>query len=525
MKIMMKGSELKKVDIEFLSLVKRGANRAPFKVIKAEDAATASLEVKTGLVGAVTKFFQMSDPAPAVVAIFIEKSALAKAAPNLADAGFDLSSHEIQDDVVVFKQAGFDDAREVIMVKSEATVGFAVANVGAYADTFCGSLSFDASVAATGFYPGPNEAMRAMQLAVNVEKADSTSTLEAFSAYTKSITKALPGSIAKFEAAQRGFGSATTEITEIAKAASALAETILKDAHPGRAGVKENAKAQLGSSSSAENGNAAGSTTSELPGTSDDSPDDEASKKAKMAKASASTTTTEDDKMSKAQAASSTTSSTEAGESTSTSEEYNFNKSAKPVVLKDADGTEFHLAVSKTGEVIKYTAGSKIPEGHTTMTMPWDQDGALGGTNNGNGQGQGKAADPDTKADNELKYTGAGGLKKLEETIEALAKLPGLVESLAKSIEAQGEVVKTVTTRLEQVEKTAQGAVKKAEDKSVVVHFPPNYDSAYENLGGRKPIAKSVRTPEMVRKAQFPESVWEGSMGALESHIPGVENV
>jgi len=516
MKIKMQGSELKKVDIEFLSLVRRGANRAPFKVIKAEDGGVTG---DRGMLGAVTKFFQMSEPVARVVAVFVDNQALAKAAPNLADAGFDLSAHETVDGCTLFKFEGFDTAKEVIMVKSEPSIGFAVANVGAFADTFCGSLSFDPSVAQTGFYPGPNEAMKAMQVAVNVEKADSTNTLDAFHAYTKSIAKALPQAIAKFEAAQRGFGGGTTEITEVAKAASVLAAAILKDAHPGRGGVKEEAKAQAGSSSDGENGNSS-TTTSELPGSSDDSPDDEAQKKAAMAKTGDGNMALTAEELAKKAKEASTTSTT-----SSTSEEYNFNKSAKPIVVKGSDGTLFNLAVSKDGKIVKYTAGAKIPEGHTTMTEEWEQKGSDGDSNfNTDGNNKGKSADPDTKADNELMHTGAGGLKK-EDFDAGMQTLTSLVTALAKSVEAQGEVIKAQATRLEAVEKTAATAVKKADDKAVV-HVTPNYDSAFESLGHRR-MAKAAerRTPAQIAKAEYPDSLWEGTMSAFDHRIPGVESV
>jgi len=197
----------------------------------------------------------------------------------------------------------------------------------------------------------------------------------------------------------------------------------------------------------------------------------------------------------------------------------------RPVVLKE-DGKEFHLAVSKTGEVVKYTAGAGIPDGHTEMTQPWDQDGALGGTNNGNGQGQGKAAADEDK-DLELR-TLAGGLKK--EDLEALVKmattLPSLLEGLTKSVTTQGEMLTKTVTRLDAVEKTAATAVKKAEGS--VVHVAANVDSALENLGGgRRNVVKRemTRTAEQIRKAEYPESLWTNSLGVLETHIPGVEEV
>ncbi|CAM6004371.1 unnamed protein product [Sphagnum balticum] len=267
----MQGSELKKVDIDFLSLVKRGANRAPFKVIKAEDQVAAS--EKTGLIGAVQKFFSLSQPAPQVVAVFVEKSAIEKSLPNLAEAGFELKNYETQDDVAIFKQEGFDECTDVIMIKSEGTVGFAIGNVSDYSDLFCGSLSFDPSVAQTGFYPGLNEAMKAMQVAVNVSKGDSTETLRAFTIYSEQLSKAIPESVWKFESLQRGFGGGTTTDSDVVKTASALAETILKGPFNGgtKTGAHAQANKETGSSSDQENGNSG--TTSELPGSEDDSTD------------------------------------------------------------------------------------------------------------------------------------------------------------------------------------------------------------------------------------------------------------
>lgn len=494
MKIRVKGAELKKVDIDFLSLVHRGANRSPFKVIKAEDAATDALQAKTGLLSSVQKFFHVAEPAAKVVAIFVEKSALAKAGPNLADSGFDLKDHVDQEGCVVFKQEGFNEAESVIIIKSEGTVAFAVSNVGPYSDLFCGQLSFDDSVAKTGFYPGLNEAMKAMQVSMNVAKDESGEVLKAFHSYAAQIKKAVPESIWKFEALQRGFGSATTgDKSEIAKAATTLIEEILKD------------------SGNPQDPDGDGD---------DDSQDDEASRKAELKKANG------DESM-----------------TTKTAEQIAVEKAAadaaastkvRPIVFKDADGKEYNLAVSKTGEVIKYSAGAGIPEGHTTMTMPWDQDGALGGTNNGNGQGQGKAAS-DEGHDNEVHHTGAGGdrgnmdgsspagsVKKedLDALIKAVGELPTLVQGIVKSMGEQSEALKTLTGRMDTVEKTAATAVKKAE--SSVVHVGVDYDSAMENLGGRKPVVKrDTRTPEQVKKAQFPEDLWTGTLGIIEGHRVG----
>lgn len=514
MKIRVKGAELKKVDIDFLSLVHRGANRAPFKVIKAEDAAANSLQAKTGLLGSVQKFFSIADPTAKVVAVFVNKAALAKTAPNLADAGFILTDHVDQDDAIVFKQDGFNEAEQVIVIKSEENVAFAVSGIEPYADVFNGQLNFDDSVAKTGFYPGLNEAMKSLQVAMNVSKTEPNDLLKSFHAYTAQIKKAIPESVFKFESLQRGFAGATNgDVSEIAKQATVLVGEILKAAPKAKGsetdGVQDQASSATGSSSSQENQNS--STSSSLPGSEDDSPDDEDSSRSTAKKVDA----------------------TETGMTDKT-----VKKGIRPIVFKDDKGVEFHQAVSPEGLVMKYTAGAKIPEGHTTMTEQWDQDPALGGTNNGNGQGQGKAKASES-ADNEVEHTGAGGdrgnmdgkspagsIKKedLDALITAVGDLPTLVAGIAKSVSEQSEMLKGLTTRLETVEKTATTAIKKA-DRSVV-HVGANYDSAMENLGGRRPVAKQERTREQIAKAQYPEDLWtQGSpLGIIDQHRIGEDD-
>lgn len=496
MKIRVAGAELKKVDIDFLSLVHRGANRSPFKVIKAEDAATQSLQEKTGLLTSVQKFFHIASPASQVVAVFVEKSALAKAAPNLADAGFDLKNHIDQEDCIVFKQAGFDDAEQVVIIKSEGTIAFAVSGVEPYADLFCGQLSFDKSVAETGFYPGLNEAMKAMQVSMNVAKDETGDVLKAFHSYAAQIKKAVPESVWAFEALQRGFGGVTTgDKSEIAKAATTLVEGILK---------------------------AVGDPQDPDGDGDDDSLDDEASRKAELAK------TNGDDSMSKtAEQIAVEKAATEAAAAAAAKV---VTKGIRPIVFKNADGTEYHQAVSAKGLVVKYTAGAKIPEGHTTMTEEWVQD-----EQNGPATNTGLPAEPDT-ANNLVEHTGAGGdrgnmdgdspagsIKKadLDALIKAVGELPTIVAGIAKSVGEQSETLKVLTGRLDTVEKTAVTTIRKA-DKSVV-HVGTDYDSALESMGGNRRAVekKDTRTPEQIRKAEYPDSLWTGTLGIIEQHRVG----
>ncbi|CAM6004370.1 unnamed protein product [Sphagnum balticum] len=171
------------------------------------------------------------------------------------------------------------------------------------------------------------------------------------------------------------------------------------------------------------------------------------------------------------------------------------------------------------------------------MTEEWMQDGSDGNFGNENGQGKGKAYASES-ADDEVKHTGAGGdtgnmdgstpagsMKKseLDALLAAVATIPDTLKGIVKSVAEQGELLKKTTERLEAVEKTAATAVRKAE--GVVVHVGTNYDSAFENLGGgqRRVIKRDMRTAEQIKKAEYPEELWTGALGVVETHIPGVE--
>lgn len=554
MKIKMQGSELRKVDIEFLSLVKRGANRAPFKVVKSEGG---------GITGAVRKYFQMGDANPSVVAVFVEQDALERTVPNLAKAGFDISKGELlEEGAMLFKQVGFEDCKAVVMVKSEKSVGFAVANVAKYADCFAGSLSFDENVAQSGFYPGLNTAIGALQSTICNILSDSDDggealsqvqgEIKAFADYVTQMLKALPEEVWKFETLQRGFGSGT--VVPNAEVAAQV-EAVLKAAGKGgkQGGVRDQAKVQTDSSSAAENANQQASTTSttssEMPGSQDDSPDDENARKERMSKAAAATTSTSTTeakrqnegiaKDANGQACSSTTTSSSeqpgtSSTTTSSSEmpppkKKGVKKDDKGNVVKDTNGNvvfmddkgDYIAALRKSdGKVVKYTPGAKIPEGHTTLTEEWEQDERNG---EGNSQGQGKAKSSET-ADNELHHTGAGGLRK-EDVAEmlkaAFAPVAQSFTDLSKTVTDMATVQKKQGERLDGIEKTAREAVTKAE--RTVVHVGANYDSARESLGGgqARRVSTDARTPEQIRKAEYPDSLWAGSLGAIERHRVG----
>ena len=94
MKIETEANELVDVDVQFVSLVKRGANQVPFRYTKQED----------GMID-LAKLFKTTTAAPVVSAILVAKGAnLDAAKARIEAAGFSTETMENTDDGILFTQ-------------------------------------------------------------------------------------------------------------------------------------------------------------------------------------------------------------------------------------------------------------------------------------------------------------------------------------------------------------------------------------------------------------------------------------
>lgn len=173
-------NEIVKGDVTFVSLVKRGANRIPFRMTKSED---DMIDFNLDPFGV----FQKSDKntiEPAIASVIVRKGAdleLAKA--RIAKAGLSIDNMEDHEDGHIFKQEGvegetvlikYDDdiAAQVVIRKGFSPMDFDTTSfsdlwstVGVY-PTVCEYLS----VAKEGFYNVMHESETSDQAADKVQK-------------------------------------------------------------------------------------------------------------------------------------------------------------------------------------------------------------------------------------------------------------------------------------------------------------------------------------------------------------------
>ena len=74
-RIELKATELTNTDVDFVALVKRGANRIPFRITKGDDAVLDLYKIGR-------RMFQKADPVPAIAAIVTRKNEVDPVSPR-----------------------------------------------------------------------------------------------------------------------------------------------------------------------------------------------------------------------------------------------------------------------------------------------------------------------------------------------------------------------------------------------------------------------------------------------------------
>lgn len=149
-KLQIKANELVNTDASFVSLVKRGANRIPFRITK-EDTEMLDLH-KIG-----RTLFHKADPTPEIVGAIIAPGAdLTEVAALFKEAG--LTPKEFvkteQDGIVTVAKAGYEDAKDVALIKMGDDLTVAVSNLKKSFDSYAyNSTDFNAVMSTEGVYP------------------------------------------------------------------------------------------------------------------------------------------------------------------------------------------------------------------------------------------------------------------------------------------------------------------------------------------------------------------------------------
>lgn len=144
-KVIIQARELSEMDVNIISLVKRGANRIPFRIVKSDGESTMNL----------TKIFFAKAPAiPAVVALVLAKTADQESYTKaLTDGGFEVDHVTDGEDTVSLMFTKSDDMADAVAFKITDDAALIVTGVEKGLMAFPDSNSFIENITKAGFAP------------------------------------------------------------------------------------------------------------------------------------------------------------------------------------------------------------------------------------------------------------------------------------------------------------------------------------------------------------------------------------
>ena len=209
-KITAKLKKLVDVDVEFVSLVKRGANRLPIRVIKSEDVKQNTLENTMSILDTIFGNAGASKDesgTPEITAIITDNANAENMEKQLEELGFSVTEKQEVEGGTVFRQ-GELTADDVIIQLSESTY-IAVKNVQKAFEPFSSGTSFADNFKKGAFFPSVRMATDVlMDTIVNVMFSDEgdnaptdaiKKTLDEFSAFVLTSLKSIPKDAFKLE--------------------------------------------------------------------------------------------------------------------------------------------------------------------------------------------------------------------------------------------------------------------------------------------------------------------------------------
>jgi hypothetical protein len=202
-------TEIQNPEIDRVAMVKRGANRLPFKMMKGDNEMGVDLHGFLRNIG----FAKAEDTSPAVIGVVFAKGADVEGiSAVLKEAGIDVAdlTKTEADGLVSFAKADgkTDDA---ILCKYDDSVSFVVSNLKKYYDSYSDSTDFSTVLASESFYPMMSLATSAVQDTVRNCLYDSSDAsgaqtcivkaLDGFTSYVKAFTGKIPDTLFKAEIA------------------------------------------------------------------------------------------------------------------------------------------------------------------------------------------------------------------------------------------------------------------------------------------------------------------------------------
>lgn len=277
-KVKMTATKMSDAHVSFISLVERGANRIPFKIMKQENQAMAGAFKGLDL-GALFATRKSEEPKVELVGVVTMKGeGYESVVGQIEEAGFDIDAAvDMEDGSVILKQDGEPEGDgEVIRMGDNAlliTKGFRPYSMEVEND----GVSFADMVKAQGFYPGVSTALDVARAIIlrTVEKADDPvaaskaigKVMDEFKTYIQSLVVGLPAKAFKLETvfpeeAVKEEAESTDE-TQAEAAEESSAEEGTQAAKEGEAESEESAEATEGGESVAKSEESEGAVLTE----------------------------------------------------------------------------------------------------------------------------------------------------------------------------------------------------------------------------------------------------------------------
>lgn len=246
MKIKAVAKEMKDADVRFISLVARGANRIPFRIVKSEKE-SGMIDLSKPL--KILKGEKPQAAAPEVVGVVVfdqgDEAVMAGVRKSLTDHGFAVDKATKNEDGTVLFSAGEVDANDATIVRLSEDMAVVVKGFSSYSQSLSESTNFSDVMAAQGYYQGVRTACDALVYTMQnvLQKAESSADasakvstiLSSFGTYVGALTKGLP--VAAFKA-----DMSVSEVVKTAKVAKEKAAASNDDKAPEGADEKEWAK-------------------------------------------------------------------------------------------------------------------------------------------------------------------------------------------------------------------------------------------------------------------------------------------
>jgi hypothetical protein len=217
--VTVEATELLDPDVQFISLVKRGANRIPFRITKSEKDSMINLDL--------SRIFKREKP-PTILAVVVNKAEVSEDVQSIIkEAGYSIDSSEVKEGCTIFKQFESlegavpvklnDDL--VLLVKEDDMVTGVTKAEESWAGEFYESMQCDGYYAAFG----PAASYMTSTLSYALYKAESvdeakkaaSEIIGAFTDYTLGMIGAIPASAFKMgEAVAKSFSDPVDEAGE-----------------------------------------------------------------------------------------------------------------------------------------------------------------------------------------------------------------------------------------------------------------------------------------------------------------------